>query len=120
LADTWTGNADVPWDRFVFMLHAGGAYLIFSIAFSVLALVGVLLASGIRGLEVAPLWIAATVLPATYYVTHTGLRYRHPIDPMLTLLATYALAYAVSAVSNRWQARRTSRSVGSPDSLVAN
>ncbi len=29
LADTWTGNADVPWDRFVFLLHAGGAYLIF-------------------------------------------------------------------------------------------
>jgi hypothetical protein len=39
---------------------------------------------------------------------------------MLTLLATYAVAYAVSAVSNRWQARRTSRSVGSPGSLVAN
>jgi len=40
LADTWTGNADVPWDRFVFMLHAGEAYLIFSSAFSVLALAG--------------------------------------------------------------------------------
>jgi hypothetical protein len=102
------------------MLHAGRAYLIFSSAFSLLALGGVLLASRSSGSEAAPLWIAVLVFPATYYVTHTGLRYRHPIDPMLTLLATYAVAYAVSAVSNRWQARRTSRSVGSPDSLVAN
>ena len=120
LADTWTGNADVPWDRFVFMLHAGEAYLIFSSAFSVLALVGIVLSCRLRGSEAAPLWIAVLVFPATYYITHTGLRYRHPIDPMLTVLATYAVACAVSAVSNRCQARRTSRSVSSPDSLVAN
>jgi len=120
LADTWTGNADVPWDRFIFMLHAGGAYLIFSSAFSVLALAGLVLASRSSGSEAAPLWSAVLVFPATYYATHTGLRYRHPIDPVLTVLATYAVAYAVSAVSNGWQARRTSRSTGSPDSLVAN
>jgi len=119
-ADTWTGNADVPWDRFVFMLHAGKAYLIFSGAFSLLALAGLVLTIRARGSEAAPLWIAVLVFPATYYTTHTSLRYRHPIDPMLTLLATYAVAYAVSAVSNRWQARRISRSVGSPGSLVAN
>jgi 4-amino-4-deoxy-L-arabinose transferase-like glycosyltransferase len=120
LADTWTGNADVPWDRFVFMLHAGKEYLIFSSAFSVLALAGLVLASRVRGSDAAPLWIAVLVFPATYYVSHTGLRYRHPIDPVLTLLASYSVAYAVAAVSNRWQARRASRSIGSPDSLVAN
>jgi len=30
--------------------------------------------------------------PVIYYITHTSLRYRHPIDPLLVLLTTLAVA----------------------------
>jgi hypothetical protein len=30
---------------------------------------------------------AVIVFPVPYYVTHTSQRYRHPVDPVLTVLA---------------------------------
>jgi hypothetical protein len=43
-------------------------------------------------LEVIPLAASAILFPIPYYITHTSLRYRHPIDPILTLFAAYAVA----------------------------
>ncbi len=34
--------------------------------------------------------------PLVYYVTHTSLRYRHPIDPILILLTVVAIAASCS------------------------
>jgi hypothetical protein len=70
-------------------------------AFSLLALAGLCFASRSSGWEGMPAWIAPIVFPATYYITHSILRYRHPIDPMLTVFAVYALARARSLVSRR-------------------
>ncbi len=47
------------------------------------------------------------IYPAVYYITHPALRYRHPIDPILLVLAAFALSRMV---------RRTSRQ---PDAPVA-
>ena len=35
-----------------------------------------------------PLAAFPAVFPILYYVTHTSLRYRHPIDPVVILLTT--------------------------------
>ena len=39
-----------------------------------------------------PLIAFPVLFPLIYYVTHTSLRYRHPVDPFLLLLAIYAIA----------------------------
>jgi 4-amino-4-deoxy-L-arabinose transferase-like glycosyltransferase len=39
-----------------------------------------------------PLAAGPIVYPVIYYVTHTSLRYRHPIDPVMLLLASIAVA----------------------------
>jgi len=39
-----------------------------------------------------PLATIPIVFPAVYYVTHTSLRYRHPIDPVIMLLTAAAVA----------------------------
>jgi hypothetical protein len=60
--------------------------------------------AGIFGLllEKHPLAIALLVFPVlfptVYYVTHTSLRYRHPIDPFLVLLTVYSVASAYRAL----------------------
>jgi len=41
-----------------------------------------------------PLAVFPVLYPLIYYVTHTSLRYRHPIDPMLILLTVFAAAYS--------------------------
>jgi hypothetical protein len=97
--DTWTGLADVPSDRWVSALRAGTPYIRITSALSLLALAGLYLAWSAYGWEAAPVWIAPIVFPATYYLTHSILRYRHPIDPVLTVLAVVAVARARSFVS---------------------
>jgi 4-amino-4-deoxy-L-arabinose transferase-like glycosyltransferase len=48
-----------------------------------------------------PFFAYLAFYPAVYYVTHATLRYRHPVDPALTVLASYAIACAVRAVARR-------------------
>jgi 4-amino-4-deoxy-L-arabinose transferase-like glycosyltransferase len=98
VVDTWTGLNDVPSDRWVNSLHAGTAYLWSTTAFSLLAFVGLVLAVRSGGFASAPIWIAPIIFPVTYYITHSQLRYRHPIDPVMTILAVYAVAHVRSRV----------------------
>lgn len=100
-ADTWTGIGDVPSDRWVSALRCGTAYIWITSALSLLAFAGLYLVWRSFGWEAAPIWIAPIVFPMTYYLTHSILRYRHPIDPVLTVLAVYAMARAGSVVSRR-------------------
>ncbi len=99
--DTWTGLADVPSDRWVNALRMGTAYIWINSALSLLALAGLYLTWRSLGWEAAPVWIAPIVFPMTYYLTHIILRYRHPIDPLVTLLAVCALDRARSYVYRR-------------------
>ena len=85
-ADTWTGLSDVPADRWVSALHAGTAYIAIITTFSLFSFAGLYLLWRSLGWEAAPIWIAFLVFPITYYITHSILRYRHPIDPTLMLL----------------------------------
>jgi ABC-type transport system involved in cytochrome c biogenesis permease component len=42
---------------------------------------------------VVPLAAFPLVFPVLYYVTHTSLRYRHPVDPVLILLTALTLRW---------------------------
>lgn len=39
-----------------------------------------------------PYFLVLLTFPAVYYFTHADPRYRHPIDPLLVILASYAIA----------------------------
>ena len=41
--------------------------------------------------EAIPLAFLPIFLPALYYLTHSDMGFRHPIDPVLTIFAAYAL-----------------------------
>jgi 4-amino-4-deoxy-L-arabinose transferase-like glycosyltransferase len=45
-----------------------------------------------------PFFAYLAFYPAVYYVTHATLRYRHPVDPALTVLASYAIVCAGRAL----------------------
>jgi hypothetical protein len=38
-----------------------------------------------------PLAVCLLLFPIPYYITHTSLRYRHPIDPFMVILTAYAI-----------------------------
>jgi hypothetical protein len=99
--DTWTAAGDIPTDRWLIALHVRTPYMWFSTIFSLLAFGGLLLGCQFLGAEIIPLLITMLVFPVTYYIAHSSLRYRHPIEPVMTVLAVYALAWVYSAVFER-------------------
>jgi hypothetical protein len=92
---TWTGmekpiegfrDADSPLVRLV---------LISNTLVAVGALCGILALSRSRNIYAFPLAGVVIVYPVIYYVTHTALRYRHPIDPVVLLLSATLVAALV-------------------------
>jgi len=65
---------------------------------SLLAWLGVLLAVRRQGVEAVPYLVVLLIFPLVYYVTHTFPTYRHPIEPVILLLAAYAAASAAKIV----------------------
>jgi 4-amino-4-deoxy-L-arabinose transferase-like glycosyltransferase len=108
--DTWTALWDHRADPWVTALHAGTAYASFCSIFSLLALLGLLLARRADALQTFPLSAAMLLFPVTYYVTHSAMRYRHPIDPVMTVLAVYAAACAYAKVAAKTEAKIERRS----------
>jgi hypothetical protein len=79
-------------DGWIAALHFSREDIWLCSAFSAVSLAGLLLALRANGMEALPLTMCLVVFPIPYYVTHTALRYRHPIDPLMTILAVYALS----------------------------
>jgi hypothetical protein len=73
------------------------------------ALVGIVILIAGRSPYVFPLAAYPLVFPLLYYVTHTSLRYRHPIDPVALLLAAIAIAAPFARMS-LGRASKTDRS----------
>jgi 4-amino-4-deoxy-L-arabinose transferase-like glycosyltransferase len=81
IADLWPGAS---WRiRFGFVRNC---------LLSLLSFVGLLFARRSRNPAVFPLFSLVLAFPVVYYVTHTSFRYRHPLDPLLILLAVYGVA----------------------------
>ena len=64
--------------------------LLGNFASAVGALAGMVVLFLRRSVYAAPVAAFPLVFPVLYYVTHTSLRYRHPIDPMVVLLTAIA------------------------------
>jgi hypothetical protein len=99
--DTWSAREDSWADSWIAALHLSREDIWLCSAFSVLSFAGLLLALRANGMESLPLAICLAVFPIPYYITHTALRYRHPIDPLMTILAVYALSRLWRAMSPR-------------------
>lgn len=108
IADIWTDEYDVKTDPWVTQLHWEKGYVIFYSGFSLLALAGLLLASYKYREEAAPLALTLLIFPVIYYITHSGARYRHPIDPTMCVLTVFAVKCAMSPVSLKlWRRTET-------------
>jgi len=103
--DTWTNEYDVTMDPWPRLFHVERGYVVFCCGFSLLALAGLLLAAYKYRSDAVPLALTVLIFPATYYVTHTAARYRHPIDPVMCILSVFAMTRVLSAVSVKFLRR---------------
>jgi 4-amino-4-deoxy-L-arabinose transferase-like glycosyltransferase len=61
--------------------------------FPLLSLLGVLFAYRAQNEAALPLATVMLFFPLVFYITHSSSRYRHPMDPVMVVLAVYAFAY---------------------------
>jgi hypothetical protein len=69
------------------------------------ALFGIAVLAWRRSAYAFPLAVFPLIFPFLYYVTHTSLRYRLPIDPVVLLLTAIAAGTLVDSVL-RWRSRK--------------
>ncbi len=94
---TWTGLAVRLEDIWPEFKWADRLTFAFNIAIAIGGWMGVWLLVRRRSDYAMPFLIFLVFYPAVYYLTHSSLRYRHPIDPALMVLTTFCVASAVKA-----------------------
>jgi hypothetical protein len=109
--DTWSAKDDSWLDGWVKALHLSREDVWLCSALSVISFIGMFLALHASGMDSLPVAMCLIVFPIPYYITHTALRYRHPIDPFLTIFAAYAISRVWRALSPA-PAMETMQSVG--------
>ena len=101
----WTGLSN-PWESFrATESLLVRVLLICNTVGGIGALLGMVVLFWKRNPYAFPLAAYPVVFPCLYYITHTNLRYRHPIDPIVLLL----FAIAVGSLLKRSQTENESR-----------
>ena len=89
VVNTWTGLWEFPppWN----MDESGVPNILMYSFISYLAFAGLVLAIRHGREEAIPLAFLPMFLPAIYYLTHSDMGFRHPIDPVLVIFMAYAI-----------------------------
>src|SRR5579862_158453 len=101
ILDTWSAKDDSLADGWIMALHLRNEDIWLCSFFSVLSFAGLLLALRAQGMEPLPLALCVFLFPLPYYISLAEMRYRHPIDPFLTISAVYAVSRLWRAISPR-------------------
>jgi hypothetical protein len=80
---------------------AAKSLLVSNCLLSVLCLLGALYANRARLPEAVPFAMVLLIFPLVFYLTHTSSRYRFPMDPIMLILATSAVAHLISVARSR-------------------
>jgi hypothetical protein len=101
------GGAPFPWKTFRTTDSWLVRVLILCAALSgVGALAGIVALLWRRSRYAFPLAVYPVVFPLVYYITHTSLRYRHPVEPAVVVLMAIACGAAWKVGPNRWLKKR--------------
>jgi hypothetical protein len=91
VADTWSATYDSTVEPWIFNQHLAPEDVWFCTVFSALSLTGLVLALAANWWDSVPLALCILIFPLPYYLTRSSLRFRHPIDPFLSIFAVYAV-----------------------------
>src|ERR1700693_5598228 len=102
--DLWDSPADV-WGHAPLYLKA---VIIGNCLFSLLSLLGALFAFRSQNNAATMFASVMLVFPLVFYFTHTSLRYRFPMDPIMMVLAANGVACSISLLQTRFRHERSS------------
>jgi 4-amino-4-deoxy-L-arabinose transferase-like glycosyltransferase len=99
--NNWLGVTDSPIDSWSHSPYYVKAFIVLNCIFPLFTLLGALFAYRDKREEAVPYAMVLLVFPVIFYVTHTSLRYRFPMDPIMVVLASYGASCAISLLRTR-------------------
>jgi len=99
--DIWLASSDSPLDVWSSGNLIGISSTLLNCLLSVLCLLGALYAYRARNPEAVPFATVLLIFPLVFYLTHSSLRYRFPMDSIMLILAASAVAHLISLVKSR-------------------
>ena len=99
--NNWLAITDSPADSWASSPLYVKAFVTMNILLSLSTLLGTLFAYRERLPDAVPYAFVILIFPVVFYITHTSLRYRFPMDPIMMVLAANGVAYPL----RRWRAR---------------
>jgi 4-amino-4-deoxy-L-arabinose transferase-like glycosyltransferase len=115
--DNWLGMWDSPVDVWATAPLYVKLIVVYNISFSLLAFLGTWLAFRARQ-DSAPVFGSVMLaFPFVFYITHPSARYRFPMDPIMLVVAVYAIAYSWSGLA-AWRGANAVRSVAPVDATL--
>jgi 4-amino-4-deoxy-L-arabinose transferase-like glycosyltransferase len=99
--ETWTGFSDSFADIWASKLLFLRATLVWNYSLTILAFTGLLLAYRTLRANALPLLNLMAVFPVVYYLCHMDPRYRQPIEPVIAMLAAFAVVRGLSVLRSR-------------------
>jgi len=101
-SNNWLGMDSSPADLWSHVPPLTRLGIVGNCIFPLLSLLGVLFAYREQNESAVPLALVMIFFPLVFYMTHASTRYRHPMDPIMLVLAVYALAYPVPYLLKRF------------------
>lgn len=99
--ENWLGITDSPADLWATGIFKVQGFIVLNSLLSVLCLLGAFFAHRTKIPE-APLYVTVLLIfPLVFYLTHSSLRYRFPIDPIIVVLAVSAVVHLTSLARTR-------------------
>jgi hypothetical protein len=94
--NNWLAITDSPADMWANSPLYLKAFIVMNFLLSLFTMLGALFAYRSDPDEAFPYAMVLLVFPLIFYLTHSSLRYRFPMDPIMMILAAYGVAYPIS------------------------
>jgi hypothetical protein len=112
--DNWLAITDNPADAWSASPWYLKAFVVLNLLFSVFTLLGALFVNRTKPLDAFPYLMVLLIFPLVFYVTHSSLRYRFPMDPIMMVLAAFGVAYPISLWNERTARQREAAAPAPP------
>ncbi len=99
--ENWLGVTDTPADVLANSPFYIGGFFLLNALLSLFTLIGVLFAYRARHPQSFLYAIVPLIFPLVFYLTHSSLRYRFPMDPIMMVLSSYGVSSLISMVRGR-------------------
>jgi Dolichyl-phosphate-mannose-protein mannosyltransferase len=99
--ENWLAISDSPLDFWGHTPLYIKVFFILNVLLSLSTFLGVMFAYRFRHPQAFPYAMVPLIFPIIFYVTHSSLRYRFPMDPIMMILATYGVSRMIALVRGK-------------------